>query len=149
MQTTPVMCKSEFTGDGLLRHLSAMEIYPPFGPSPVLHPFWAAGISFSRGHFVARVPYDCCLPMMFQGEEISMAARAWSHGYDFYSPVESVVFHPYDDRARPLADERAERALPSFSKRYNRKSKPKMFWENANQARRRRGGARSARDRRD
>ena len=101
MQTTPVMCKSEFTGDGLLRHLSAMEIYPPFGPSPVLHPFWAAGISFSRGHFVARVPYDCCLPMMFQGEEISMAARAWSHGYDFYSPVESVVFHPYDDRARP------------------------------------------------
>ena len=60
MQTTPVMCKSEFTGDGLLRHLSAMEIYPPFGPSPVLHPFWAAGISFSRGHFVARVPYVHC-----------------------------------------------------------------------------------------
>ena len=26
MKTTPVMCKSEFTGDGLLRHLSAMEV---------------------------------------------------------------------------------------------------------------------------
>ena len=66
MQTTPVMCKSEFTGDGLLRHLSAMEIYPPFGPSPVLHPFWAAGISFSRGHFVARVPYVLLLLLLLR-----------------------------------------------------------------------------------
>ena len=64
--------------------------------TPMLQPFWAAGFSFSRGHFVARVPYDCCLPMMFQGEEISMAARAWSHGYDFYAPMASVVFHEYE-----------------------------------------------------
>ena len=38
-------------------------------------------------------------------EEFSRSLRAWTHGYDFYTPVASVVFHPY-----------------------NRKSKPKMFW---------------------
>ena len=46
------------------------------GAVPVLHPFWAAGISFSRGHFVARVPYDCCLPMLFQA---SVATRDTRH----------------------------------------------------------------------
>jgi hypothetical protein len=34
--------------------------------TPMLQPFWAAGMSFSRGHFITRVPYDCCLPMLFQ-----------------------------------------------------------------------------------
>lgn len=54
-----------------------------------------------------QVPYDCCLPMLFQGEEIEMAVRAWTFGYDFYAPRASVAFHPY-----------------------SRKSKPHMFWEN-------------------
>ena len=43
-------------------------------------------MSFSRGHFVTRVPYDCCLPMLFQGEEISIGIRAWTFGYDLYAP---------------------------------------------------------------
>lgn len=51
-----------------------------------MQPFWAAGFSFSRGHFALRVPYDPYLPMLFQGEEISMGVRAFTHGYDFYSP---------------------------------------------------------------
>lgn len=33
---------------------------------PQLQPYWAAGFSFSRGHFVYRVPYDGYLPMVFQ-----------------------------------------------------------------------------------
>ena len=92
---------------GLLRHGSAIEIYPMFGPSPVLEPFWAAGFSFARGHFTLRVPYDCCTPMLFQGEEIDIGIRAWTQGYDLYTPHNSVAFHPY-----------------------NRAKKPPMFWEN-------------------
>jgi len=119
-RTSPVMCATAFTGEGLLRHGSAIEIYPMFGPkAPVLHPFWAAGFSFSRGHLTVRVPYDCCTPMMFQGEEIDVAARAWTAGYDMYTPHNSVAFHPY-----------------------NRKSKPHMFWENT--ARHKGEGMRSA-----
>lgn len=29
-------------------------------------PFWAAGFSFSRGHFKVQVPYDGYQPMVFQ-----------------------------------------------------------------------------------
>jgi hypothetical protein len=81
-----------------------------FGPSPVLEPFWAAGFSFARGHFTLRVPYDCCTPMLFQGEEIDIGIRAWTNGYDLYTPHNSVAFHPY-----------------------NRAKKPPMFWENSAQ----------------
>lgn len=91
-----------------------------FGASPILHAFWAAGFSFARGHLAVRVPYDCCLPMLFQGEEISIAVRAWTHGYDFYTPHNPVAFHPY-----------------------HRKSRPPMFWENA--ASHKGEGARSSR----
>jgi [Skp1-protein]-hydroxyproline N-acetylglucosaminyltransferase len=63
--------------------------------TPTLHPFWAAGFSFARGHFAVQVPYDQHLPMVFQGEEISMAVRAFSYGYDFYAPERSVCFHMY------------------------------------------------------
>jgi [Skp1-protein]-hydroxyproline N-acetylglucosaminyltransferase len=77
------MCSTGFTSEGLLRHGSAIEIHPMFGPKePVLQPFWAAGFSFARGHFVLQVPYDCCTPMLFQGEEIDIAVRAWTLGYD-------------------------------------------------------------------
>jgi len=44
----------------------------------MLQPFWAAGFSFSRGHFVLRVPYDPYMPMLFQvplnAEETALAA---------------------------------------------------------------------------
>lgn len=63
--------------------------------TPTIHPFWAAGFSFARGHFVTQVPYDGYLPMVFQGEEISMAVRAFTFGYDFYAPERNVCFHMY------------------------------------------------------
>jgi [Skp1-protein]-hydroxyproline N-acetylglucosaminyltransferase len=61
--------------------------------TPMLHPFWSAGFSFARGHFVVQVPYDQHLPMVFQGEESSIAIRAFTYGYDFYAPERSVTFH--------------------------------------------------------
>jgi hypothetical protein len=101
-RTRPIMCNSAFEGGGALprylRHGSQPEEPPFIKESPMLQPFWAAGFSFSRGHFVTRVPYDCCLPMIFQGEEISMGVRAWTHGYDLYAPVRSVMFHEHATR---------------------------------------------------
>ena len=93
----------------MLKHDQAVEIEPRDDNMPILHVWWAAGISFSRGHRIARVPYDCCLPMLFDGEEASMAARMWTSGYDFYTFHHSAVFHTYF-----------------------RKKRPPMFWENDN-----------------
>jgi hypothetical protein len=87
-KSRPIMCVSAFEGKGSMKHLRHGQ--QPEGPAgihgqPTLHPFWAAGFSFARGHFVLQVPYDQYLPMVFQGEEISIGLRAFSHGYDFYA----------------------------------------------------------------
>ena len=107
--TRPIMCNSAFvegnTSVPYMRHGAQPEEEPAIKDQPMLQPFWAAGFSFARGHFVARVPYDCCLPFVFQGEELSMTLRGWTHGYDFYAPTESVVFHEYAEsspRRRPV-----------------------------------------------
>lgn len=68
-----------------MRHGQQPEGPPGIKGQPTLHPFWAAGFSFARGHFVIQVPYDQYLPMVFQGEEVSIGLRAFTHGYDFYA----------------------------------------------------------------
>ncbi len=113
--TRPIMCNSDFEGlmpQRYLRHGSQPEDVSPIPGVPQLQPFWAAGFSFSRGHFKVRVPYDSYQPMVFQGEEISCGIRGFTHGYDFYAPHDSVVFHEYAERSK-------------------RRKKVKLFWENS------------------
>jgi Glycosyltransferase (GlcNAc) len=62
----PIMCATDYEGTGKYKHLRHGQ--QPEGPAmihgePTLHPFWAAGFSFGRGHFVVQVPYDQYLPM--------------------------------------------------------------------------------------
>jgi hypothetical protein len=112
--TRPIMCNSDFEGlkpARYLRHGSQPEDIPEIKEMPQLQPFWAAGFSFSRGHFVVRVPYDAYQPMVFQGEEIAIGIRGFTYGYDFYAPRDSVVFHEYASNSP-------------------RRNKVKMFWEN-------------------
>jgi hypothetical protein len=95
-KTRPIMCNSDFEGQpGYLRHGSQPESVPSIKTEPMLQPYWAAGFSFARGHFLNKVRYDCCLPMVFMGEEISIGIRGWTHGYDMYAPQASVLFHEY------------------------------------------------------
>ena len=73
--TRPIMCNSAFEGEmpaRYLRHGSQPEDQPVIRDMPQLQPFWAAGFSFSRGHFKVLVPYDGYQAMVFQGEEITI-----------------------------------------------------------------------------
>jgi len=91
-----VMCRSDFEGEGPLRHLRHGKQPDRLGDgTQVLQPFWAAGFSFARGHFLIQVPYDQHLPMVFQGEEISIGLRGFTYGYDYYTPDFGVIFHIY------------------------------------------------------
>ena len=63
----------------------------PFFPQPSL--FWAAGFSFSLGELIEEVPYDPNCPFLFVGEEMSMAMRYFTHGWDFYAPGINIVYH--------------------------------------------------------
>lgn len=96
--TRPIMCNTYYEGgiQGMhLRHGSQPERAPSIKGSPQLQPWWAAGYSFSRGHFIVNVPYDWNQPMIFQGEEMSIGIRGFTIGYDFYAPERSVCFHHY------------------------------------------------------
>ena len=65
-KTRPIMCDSDYEGHGMekhLRHGQQPEGIAGIQGEPTLEPFWAAGFSFARGHFVVNVPYDQYLPM--------------------------------------------------------------------------------------
>jgi hypothetical protein len=114
-KTRPIMCNSDYEGQmpaRYLRHGSQPELEASVREMPMLEPYWAAGFSFSRGHFKLRVPYDAYMPMVFQGEEINIGIRGFTYGYDFYAPRDSVVFHEYAENSK-------------------RRKKIPMFWENS------------------
>ena len=114
--TRPIMCVTYYEGgpQGLhLRHGSQPEMPPSIQGTPQLQPWWAAGYSFSRGHFVVNVPYDYLQSMIFQGEEMSIGIRGFTVGYDFYAPERSVCFHHY-----------------ATGKNAKKRNKVKHFWEN-------------------
>lgn len=55
--------------------------------------FISAHFIFTLGSFAIDVPYDPDL--YFHGEETSLAARAYTHGYDLFSPHTPVIYHEY------------------------------------------------------
>lgn len=74
--------------------------YLPPTPQPSL--FWAAGFSFTLGEVVREVPYDINLQYVFLGEEITMAARLYTHGYDTFAPMTNILFHYTSRTYRPV-----------------------------------------------
>jgi len=97
--TRPIMCETDFEGSEdtykHLEHGQQPEAMAQIKGEPMFHPYWGAGFSFGRGHFIVQVPYDQFLPMIFQGEEINIGLRGFSYGYDYYTLEKSVTFHMY------------------------------------------------------
>lgn len=60
----------------------------------------AAGCIFTDGSFVEQVPYDPFL--FFNGEEQSLALRAWTSGYDIFHIPDVPVYHNFSPTYRPL-----------------------------------------------
>eukprot|EP00753_Platysulcus_tardus_P017269 PLAT6345.1.p1 GENE.PLAT6345.1~~PLAT6345.1.p1 ORF type:complete len:378 (+),score=136.13 PLAT6345.1:132-1136(+) len=93
------MCARTFGTDGFLRVSGKKLAAERELPFPSL--FWASGYSFSRGSIVTDVPYDARLRHIFFGEELSMALRMWTHGYDLFCPGRTVVYHLWQRDYRP------------------------------------------------
>lgn len=62
-------------------------------PKPLNGAFIAAGSMFSRASVIDEVPYDPYL--YFNQEEISYAARLYTHGWDVFSAREMLFYHLY------------------------------------------------------
>lgn len=60
---------------------------------PQLGMFLAGGFIFAPRLFYLELPYDPLL--YFRGEEVTLAARAWTKGWDIFYPHEIAIYHYY------------------------------------------------------
>lgn len=66
--------------------------------SPVPARFYSAHFCFTLGQFAKEVPHDP--QFYFHGEEISIAVRAYTHGYDLFHPHILTLWHEYTRKGR-------------------------------------------------
>ena len=93
--TLPVMAAHRFDDYNILlpRALSRYQMPDQQPEKPLPSAFIAGGFLFGPGSIIENVPYDPDL--YFCGEEISMAVRLWTHGYNIYCPNRLLLFHLY------------------------------------------------------
>jgi hypothetical protein len=65
---------------------------------PVPSRFYSAHFCFTLGQFSKEVQHDP--EFYFHGEEISVGARAYTHGYDLFHPHKVVIWHEYTRKGR-------------------------------------------------
>lgn len=71
------------------------------------------GFMFATGNIVEEVPYDP--DIAFLGEELCFATRAWTRGWDIYSPKKIILYHYY--------------VRPNYSKVWLDSTIRKMSWK--------------------
>ncbi len=72
-------------------HSRPCEPHELLAPSPTA--VTTGGFVFAKAEAMLEVPYDPYI--YFIGEEISMSARYWTHGYDIFTPTKPILFHLY------------------------------------------------------
>ena len=82
-----------FTDDGIVLFRPGVIADWEHSSRPVRSRFLSAHFLFAPGSFVSDVPYDPDL--YFLGEEITLAVRAFTHGYDLFHPGEVIAWHEY------------------------------------------------------
>lgn len=65
---------------------------------PIPSRFYSAHFAFTSGQFCREVPHDP--EYYFHGEEISIAVRAFTHGYDLFHPHKVIAWHEYTRKGR-------------------------------------------------
>lgn len=65
---------------------------------PIPARFYSAHFCFTSGQFVKEVPHDP--EYYFHGEEISIAVRAYTWGYDLFHPHRIIAWHEYTRKGR-------------------------------------------------
>jgi len=66
--------------------------------APIPSRFYSAHFAFSIGEFSKEVKHDP--KYYFHGEEISIAVRAFTHGYDLFHPHKVILWHEYTRKGR-------------------------------------------------
>ena len=89
---------SHFDRDGVIIYRAySYESEPIVPPQPAR--FFSGHFAFARRDFVERVPYDP--ELYFYGEESTLAARAFTHGFDLFHPGRTIAWHHYIRQGKP------------------------------------------------
>lgn len=65
---------------------------------PLMGRFYSAHFAFTLGQFAKEVQHDP--NYYFHGEEINIAVRAFTHGYDIFYPHKVICWHEYTRKGR-------------------------------------------------
>jgi len=90
------MSFDRFTPEGVVFFLPYYLDKKPTEPVPAR--FYSAHFAFTTGKFCIEVPHDPKL--YFHGEEISIAVRAYTHGYDLFHSHKLIAWHEYTREGR-------------------------------------------------
>jgi Glycosyltransferase (GlcNAc) len=89
-----------FTADGIPMYRAlSVAADSQAARRPLRSRFVSAHFLFTTSSFVREVEYDPRL--YFYGEEITLAVRAYTWGYDLFHPSEAILFHHYSRERRP------------------------------------------------
>lgn len=88
-----VLKPGKFNPHGTLVYQSDTYPYKNRPPKPIPSAFFSGNFLFAPASALIEVPYDPWL--YFFGEEITMSARLWTHGWDFYAPNDVLAYHNY------------------------------------------------------
>lgn len=81
---------------------------------------------FTDGHFVQNCMYDPNL--YFRGEELTLSARSYTHGYDMYHPTKTIIWHEYlrSDQHKHWSDHIKQNGFIAEGESRNIKSKSRQ-----------------------
>ncbi|CAJ1962941.1 unnamed protein product [Cylindrotheca closterium] len=108
----------------LLKKDSGSTEHPPPRATPC-H-LYAAGFNFGPASMIQDVPYDPKLDFLFFGEELSMAVRLYTHGYDLYAPPVSVLYHLWSRAHRPTLQSSPSSVAPEKIEEKREESRKKV-----------------------
>ena len=92
------MTFDRFTPEGVVFFLPATIPDWKTRTKPVPSRFYSAHFAFTTGKFCLEVPHDP--EFYFHGEEITIAVRAYTSGYDLYHPHKVIAWHEYTRKGR-------------------------------------------------
>jgi hypothetical protein len=92
------MTFDRFTPEGVVFFLPATIPGWKDLTKPVPCRFYSAHFAFTTGKFCLEVPHNP--EFYFHGEEITIAVRAFTNGYDLYHPHKVIAWHEYTRKGR-------------------------------------------------
>ncbi|CAE8680220.1 unnamed protein product [Polarella glacialis] len=128
-ETVTVLCADKFgdecpgQDDAFLR-IKSRVCRTDFGHLPPPALFWTARFHFSRMEAARECLYDPYLDYIFFGEEISMAARLFTSGWDLFNPTKTIGYHLQSRFHRPFY---TEVQVSELSLRRHRYAKARLY----------------------